>query len=117
IDSGQRTLHHGHLERVAGHFSNLGWSTGILRAGRTNARTECPALRAALTVSRPTPLLAPMIRTVATVSCSQSPARLAIMCDAGSCTTRWAVSLKPCTARPVHTVLPTLTAVGPFHSD
>src|SRR6516164_6821199 len=47
-------------------FSSFGWSTGILRADRASARTECPALRAAFTVSSPIPLLAPMIRTVAT---------------------------------------------------
>src|SRR6266404_3637021 len=47
-------------------FSSLGWSTGILRADRASARTECPASRAALTVSRPIPLLAPKIRTIAT---------------------------------------------------
>src|SRR5215467_13287400 len=47
-------------------LSSLGWSTGILRADRARARTECPASSAALTVSRPIPLLAPMIRTVAT---------------------------------------------------
>ena len=46
----------------------LGWSTGILRTDRASARTECPAWRAAFTVSRPIPLLAPMIRTVATAS-------------------------------------------------
>src|SRR5262249_14864868 len=40
--------------------------------GRGSPRTECPALRAALTVSRPIPLLAPMIRTIATASCSRS---------------------------------------------
>src|SRR6516165_60525 len=49
-----------------GIFSSFGWSTGILRADRANARTECPARRAAFTVSRPIPLLAPMIRTIAT---------------------------------------------------
>src|SRR5262249_9707818 len=49
-------------------FSSLGWSTGILRADRANARTECPASRAAFTVSRPIPLLAPTISTLATVS-------------------------------------------------
>src|SRR6266540_5291418 len=38
-------------------------------------RTECPASRAAFTVSRPTPLLAPMIRTAATASCSRSDPR------------------------------------------
>src|SRR6516225_6388082 len=53
-------------------FSNLGWSTGILRADRASARTECPASRAAFTVSRPIPLLAPMIRTFPTPSCSRS---------------------------------------------
>src|SRR5262245_41261514 len=53
-------------------LSSLGWSTGILRADRASARTECPASSAALTVSRPIPLLAPMIRTVATASCSRS---------------------------------------------
>src|SRR5262245_46840748 len=57
-------------------FSSLGWSTRILRADRASARTECPALRAAFTVSSPIPLLAPMIRTFATTSCSRS-ARLA----------------------------------------
>src|SRR5262249_28018866 len=36
------------------------------RADRARARTECPAASAAFTVSRPIPLLAPMIRTVAT---------------------------------------------------
>jgi hypothetical protein len=49
-------------------FSSLGWSIGILRADRASARTECPASRAAFTVSRPIPLLAPIIRTVATAS-------------------------------------------------
>jgi hypothetical protein len=34
-------------------FSSLGWSTGILRADRASARTECPASRAAFAVSRP----------------------------------------------------------------
>ena len=53
-------------------FSSLGWSTGILRADRASARTECPPSTAALTVSRPIPLLAPMIRTIATASCSWS---------------------------------------------
>src|SRR5206468_3733016 len=48
------------------------------------ARTECPASRAALTVSRPIPLLAPMIRTVATVSCSQCLPGSPIMCDAAA---------------------------------
>src|SRR6266403_4388272 len=57
-------------------FLSLGWSIGILRAERASARTECPASRAAFTVSRPIPLLAPMMRTVATASCSRS-ARLA----------------------------------------
>src|SRR5262245_40518961 len=53
-------------------FSSWGWSTRILRADRASARTECPALRAAFTVSRPNPLLAPIIRTVATASYSQT---------------------------------------------
>jgi Aldo/keto reductase family len=42
------------------------------RADRASARTERPASSAAFTVSRPIPLLAPMIRTVATASCSLS---------------------------------------------
>src|SRR5262249_19591970 len=36
------------------------------RRRENRTRTECPALRAAFTVSSPIPLLAPMIRTVAT---------------------------------------------------
>src|SRR5262249_54219879 len=59
------------------------------------ARTECSASRAAFTASRPIPLLAPMIRTVATASCST--AELAwhiVMCDAVSPTARWASALK-----------------------
>ena len=47
-------------------FSSWGCSTRILRADRASARTECPALSATFTASRPIPLLAPMIRTVAT---------------------------------------------------
>src|SRR5262249_60081454 len=58
-------------------FSNLGRSIGILRADRASARTEWPASRAAFTVSRPIPLLAPMMRTVATASCSTARTRLA----------------------------------------
>ena len=42
-----------------------------LRFHRASARMECPASSAAFTVSRPIPLLAPMIRTVATSSCSR----------------------------------------------
>ena len=54
-----------------------------------------PASRAAFTVSRPIPLLAPMIRTIATASCSRSdPPWLTVMCDAGSRTARWAGGLK-----------------------
>jgi hypothetical protein len=64
IDAGQRAFHRSHLERVADHFFEF--ATGILRADRARARTECPASRAAFTVSRPIPLLAPMIKTVAT---------------------------------------------------
>src|SRR2546429_9149068 len=52
-------------------LSSLGCSRRILRADRASARTECPASRPAFTVSRPIPLLAPMIRTFATASCSQ----------------------------------------------
>src|SRR5262245_60459177 len=48
----------------------------LVRLARASGCTECPASRAAFTVSRPIPLLAPMIRTVATASCSWS-ARLA----------------------------------------
>jgi hypothetical protein len=66
IDSGQRALYRAISSASPAIFSSLGWSTRILRADRASARTECPALRAALTVSRPIPLLAPMIRTVAT---------------------------------------------------
>src|SRR6266487_2368453 len=72
IDPGQRALHRGHLERVAGHFFELWVVNRILRVDRASARTECPASRATLTVSRPIPLLAPMIRTIATASCSRS---------------------------------------------
>src|SRR5215813_13066062 len=36
-------------------FSSFGLSIGILRADRDSARTECPASRAAFTVSRPIP--------------------------------------------------------------
>src|SRR5262249_52279296 len=74
-------------------FSSLGWSTAILRAERASARTECPASRAAFTVSRPIPLLAPMIRTVATAHAPGRPACLAVMCAAGSCAARWAGGL------------------------
>jgi 2-keto-4-pentenoate hydratase/2-oxohepta-3-ene-1,7-dioic acid hydratase in catechol pathway len=42
-------------------------------ADRASARTECPASRAAFTVSSPIPLLAPMIRTVATASVLLDP--------------------------------------------
>src|SRR5207247_741916 len=58
-------------------FSSLGRSIGILRADRASARTESSASRAAFTVSRPIPLLAPMRRTVATASCSTARTRLA----------------------------------------
>src|SRR5262249_50431939 len=94
-------------------FSSFGWSTGILRADRASARTECPASRAALTVSRPIPLLAPMIRTIATASCSPSgPAWLTVMCDAGSCTARWAGGLKS-VSRAVAVPSQNLTQVTP----
>src|SRR5437660_691352 len=68
-------------------FSSLGWSTRILRADRASARTECPALRAAFTVSRPIPLLAPMIRTVATALYSRSthPAHRYVRCRQPYC--------------------------------
>src|SRR6516165_3993486 len=45
-------------------FSSLGSSKRIVVADRDSARTEWPALSASLAVSRPMPLLAPMIRTV-----------------------------------------------------
>lgn len=45
-------------------FSSRGSCKCIEVAERANARTECPALSASLTVSRPIPLLAPTIRTV-----------------------------------------------------
>jgi hypothetical protein len=72
------------------------WGTiGILRADRASARTECPASRVAFTVSRPIPLLAPMIRTVATgLMLPVGPAWLTVMCDAGSRTARCAGDLK-----------------------
>jgi Esterase PHB depolymerase len=49
-------------------FSSLGRLTGILRADRARARTECAASRVAFTVSSPIPLLAPMIRTATPVN-------------------------------------------------
>jgi hypothetical protein len=73
---------------------SLGWSTAILRAERASARTECPASRAAFTVSRPIPLLAPMIRTVATAHAPGRPAWLAVMCAAGSCAGKMGGRLK-----------------------
>jgi uncharacterized protein YjlB len=45
-------------------FSSLGSRKRIALADRAIARTEWPALSASFTVSRPIPLLAPMIRTV-----------------------------------------------------
>jgi hypothetical protein len=74
-------------------FLSLGWATATLRAERASARTECPASRAAFTVSRPIPLLAPMIRTVATAHAPGRPAWLVVMCAAGSCAARWAGGL------------------------
>jgi hypothetical protein len=65
-------------------FSSLGWSTGILRADRASARTGCPARSAAFTVSRPVPLLAPMIKTVAAVMLLVGLAWLPVICDVGS---------------------------------
>jgi hypothetical protein len=97
INSGQRALHRGDLEGVAGHFFELGVVKTNSRADRASARTECPASSAAFTVSRPIPLLAPMIRTVATASCSMLPvgsAWLTVMCDAGSDTRRIARGLR-----------------------
>src|SRR5215468_6158312 len=64
-DTAQRALHCSRLERVAGHFFQFG-AVNRNPSGRASARTECPASRAAFTVSRPIPLLAPMMRTVAT---------------------------------------------------
>jgi len=46
------------------HSSRIDYKAGCVAS--TAARTECPASRAAFTVSRPIPLLAPMIRTLAT---------------------------------------------------
>src|SRR5215831_11237114 len=63
-------------------------------ADRVSARTEYPASRAAFTVSRPIPLLAPMIRTVATASCSTAElAWLTIMCNAGNRAARQGAAL------------------------
>ena len=45
-------------------FSSLGSCKQIVVADRDSARTEWPALSASFTVSRPIPLLAPIIRTV-----------------------------------------------------
>jgi hypothetical protein len=54
--------------RSPGIFSRWLPSTEIFRADRANARTACPALRAAFMVSSPIPLLSPTIRTVAMAS-------------------------------------------------
>jgi hypothetical protein len=72
ISSGQRAFRRGEPERIAGHFFSLRWSRRILRAERASAPTECPASSAAFTASRPIPLLAPMIRIVATAPYSRS---------------------------------------------
>ena len=49
---------------VAAHIAEVGSCKRIAVADRDRARTEWPALSASFTVSRPIPLLAPMIRTV-----------------------------------------------------
>src|SRR5262249_21196940 len=68
INSSNRAPYRGHFERIAGSFLDLGRDRVILRAAPASARPEVPASRAVFTVSRPIPLLAPMISTLATVS-------------------------------------------------
>jgi hypothetical protein len=51
--SGQRALHCGHLERVVGHFLELGGSTGILRADRASTRAEKSLILFQATPARP----------------------------------------------------------------
>ena len=98
IDAGQSAFHCGHFKRIASYFFELGVTRRVF-SGPTAPRRkiECLALRAAFTVSRPIPLLAPMIRSVATqIECSwllSDPPPI-VMCDFDSRTARWGLDVE-----------------------